>query len=59
MYNSIAPTELVSHMKPPFAGLFLTDDDDRRATAPGPARRLLSAALRALANRLEPMPAAH
>jgi hypothetical protein len=57
MYNSIAPTELVSHMKPQFAGISLPNGD-RVSDAPGPARRLLIAALRALASRLEPAPAA-
>jgi hypothetical protein len=55
MYNSIASVELVSHMQPQFAGIFQVTDDDRRAAPPGPVRRKVSAALRALANRLEPI----
>lgn len=54
MYNSIAPVELTSQMHRQFA--------DPVAVGPRPARRpvrrAVSAALRALANRLEPAPTA-
>lgn len=55
MYSSIASVELVSHMQSQFAEIFPAAPD-RMTVAPGPVRRLLIAALRTLANHLEPAP---
>jgi hypothetical protein len=54
MYNSIAPVELTTQMRRQFAGTVSAG----HPPAPRPVRRAVSAALRALANRLEPAPAA-
>ncbi len=53
MYNSIASVELTTQMRRQF-----DDTVARQASARNPLRRRMSAALRALANRLEPAPAA-
>lgn len=53
MYNSIAPVELTSQMRRQFV-----DAVERRVPVPRPLRRRVSATLRALANRLDPAPAA-
>lgn len=50
MHNSIAPVELTSQMHRQFIDTAVTGPKP----APRPVRRAVSAALRALANRLEP-----
>ena len=53
MYNSIASVELTTQMRRQFA-----DAIERQMPASNPLRRRISVALRALANRLEPVTAA-
>jgi hypothetical protein len=52
MYNSIAPVELTTQMRRQFGDIVVTVQE----SAPRPVRHLVSVALRALANRLEPVP---
>lgn len=58
MYNSIVSVELVSHMKPQFAGIVPAAEEAGHVPATGRVRRRMGAALRALANRLDAAPAA-
>jgi hypothetical protein len=53
MYNSIASVELTTQMRRQFA-----DAIERRVPESHPLRRRISTVLRALANRLDPAPAA-